>query len=408
MSVVSVSLKRLPFTTAIIYVLLGIFLGYTGLSPIALTSVKDASFIRLITEVVVIISLFTTGLKLRLPLSSPEWKTPFLLASSSMLITIFFTALTAHFLMRFSWGAAILLGAILAPTDPVLASSVQVLGPEDRDRLRFSLTAEAGLNDGTAFPFVMLGLGLLGLRDIGAGGWRWVLNDLLWGVIGGLGIGTILAAGVGKLISYIRTTQEETESLDDFLALGLISLSYGLAVLLQAYGFLAVFASGLGLRRRERYESQSLDAVSDLRESSPRTDTVSGHMAYAVLGFNEQMEHIGELVAVILLGVMLANQEFYARDLWLIPVLILIIRPLSVYIGTPFIHHGSHKRLLSWFGIRGIGSLYYLAFAIELGLPEDMAKRISALTLSTIIASIFIHGLSAAPLMIRHARRKAP
>ena len=121
-------------------------------------------------------------------------------------------------------GAAILLGGLLAPTDPVLAADVQVEHPGDRDRLRFSLTGEAALNDGSAFPFVMLGLGLLGLHELGAFGWRWLAFDVVWAVRGGLAIGWLLGMLVGRLVLYLRRTHKEAVGLDDFLGLGLIAL----------------------------------------------------------------------------------------------------------------------------------------------------------------------------------------
>jgi NhaP-type Na+/H+ or K+/H+ antiporter len=172
-----------------------------------------------------------------------------------MTLTVGMITLVGAFLLHLPWGAAILLGAILAPTDPVLASDVQVATPGDRDRLRFSLTGEAGLNDGTAFPFVMLGLGLLGLHPLGACGWRWLAVDVGWAVLGGLAVGGVLGTLVGRLVLYLRRAHQEAVGRDDFLVLGLITLSYGSALLLHTYGFLAVFAAALALRRIEMHES---------------------------------------------------------------------------------------------------------------------------------------------------------
>jgi sodium/hydrogen antiporter len=128
-----------------------------------------------------------------------------------------------------------------------------VLGASDRDRLRLRLTGEGGLNDGAAFPFVMLGLGLLGLHDLGTGSWRWVAIDVLWATAGGLLIGGASGTLVGRLVVYLRSRHKESIGLDEFLALGLIALAYGLAVLSHTYGFLAVLAAGVALQRvRER------------------------------------------------------------------------------------------------------------------------------------------------------------
>jgi NhaP-type Na+/H+ or K+/H+ antiporter len=204
----------------------------------------------------------------------------------------------------------------------------------------------------------------------------------------------------------LRARHEESESLDDFLAMGLIGLSYGLAVLAHAYGFLAVFAAGLALRRRERWESQGLRVETDSQESSARTDTVSGRMAHAVLDFNEHIERFGELIVVCLVGSMLLPTMLLSQY-WLLALsLFLFFRPLSVLLGLPS-GERNHRGLLAWFGVRGVGSLYYLAFAIEKGISSDLALKLTAAVFTVIVASAILHGLSAAPLMRWHAKMSA-
>jgi NhaP-type Na+/H+ or K+/H+ antiporter len=242
-------LKRLPLSNAMLYLAAGFALGPTGWAVLTLQPLAHAALLERVAEVAVLISLFSVGLKLGLPLSNWHWLLPLRLAFVSMTLTVALIAAVGVMGLGLSPGAAILLGAILAPTDPVLASAVQVESSGDRDRLRFSLTGEGGLNDGTAFPFVMLGLGLLGLHDMGTGGWRWLAVDVIWATAGGLLIGGALGALIGKLVVYLRTRHQESVGLDEFLALGLIALAYGVAVLGHAYGFLAVFAAGLALRR---------------------------------------------------------------------------------------------------------------------------------------------------------------
>ena len=160
-------LARLPLSTAMLYLLVGLGVSPLGLGLMWADPSRHTLLLERLTEVVVLISLFTAGLKLSPGLSDRTWLLPLRLAVTSMVITVLAIAATGYFLLNLPLGAAILLGGILAPTDPVLASDVQVHEPGDRDRLRFALTGEGGLNDGTAFPFVMLGLGLLGLHDIG-------------------------------------------------------------------------------------------------------------------------------------------------------------------------------------------------------------------------------------------------
>ena len=170
MALSSSSLKDLPLSTAMIYLLVGLAIGPLWLELARIDPVADAKFVEHLTEFVVVVSLFSVGLKLSVELDDRRWLLPLRLAVGSMVLTVGLIAL-AGVALGLPLGAAVLLGAILAPTDPVLASDVQVANPEDRSRLRFALTGEGGLNDGTAFPFVMLGLGLLGLHPLGSHCW---------------------------------------------------------------------------------------------------------------------------------------------------------------------------------------------------------------------------------------------
>jgi NhaP-type Na+/H+ or K+/H+ antiporter len=310
------------------------------------------------------------------------------------------------------WGLGIVIGAILAPTDPVLASDVQVEHPFDTHRVRFSLTAEASLNDGTAFPLLMLGLGLLGLHDLGDPlWWRWMAVDVLWASVAGLGIGAALGTAVGTLVLYLRRTHREAVGLDDFLALGLIALTYGIALGCHTYGFLAVFAAGLALRRIERKGSKAAgqSVVPTLpRDAAGAADVATdpkqapAHMAQALLTFNEQLERIGEVAVAVVVGAMLSPAILAPQVLWLAPVLLLVIRPIAIVLGLFRSRSDRRERaLIGWFGIRGIGSVYYLMFALTHGLPTEFREMAIGLTLSTIAASVLVHGLSVTPVMAR-------
>jgi NhaP-type Na+/H+ or K+/H+ antiporter len=374
----------------------------------------EAAIVERITEVAVIISLFTAGLKLRVPLRDPLWRLPVVLASWSMALTVGLIALVGVVALELPLGAAILLGAVLAPTDPVLASDVQVSGPRDRDRLRFTLTGEAGFNDGTAFPFVMLGLGLLGLHETGEGGWRWLAVDVLWAIPGGLLVGALLGTATGRVILFLRREHKEAVGLDDFLALGLIAVSYGTALLLQTYGFLAVFAAGLALRKIEASsvgQEQAPDevvaaAAAEGREEevATRPDTAPAFMAQAVLGFTEQLERIGEVAGMLLVGVMISVTAIPSDALWFVPLLLLVIRPGAAAMGmigstTTWLQ----RAFIAWFGIRGIGSIYYLMYAITHGVSEGTASLLTGLTLAVVATSVVVHGVSVTPLMRRYS-----
>jgi NhaP-type Na+/H+ or K+/H+ antiporter len=409
-------LRRLPLSTAMLYLAAGFGIGPAGLALMAPDPLVYSVILERASEVAVLISLFAVGLKLGLPFSDKGWRLPARLAIVSMTITVAMIAAIGMVGLGLSPGASILLGAILAPTDPVLASDVQVVEASDRDRLRFSLTGEGALNDGAAFPFVMLGLGLLGLHDLGTGGWRWFAVDVLWATVGGLLIGGALGALVGRLVVYLRSRHKASVGLDEFLALGLIALTYGLAVLSHTYGFLAVLAAGIALQRvMERPGNVGSPAVraTGLRSRQANealatdSQTASAYLMQQVQGFNEQLERIAEVAIVLAVGGMLAYVYLHASAVWFVLVLLLVVRPVSVWVGLLGAPVSRDQRvLISWFGIRGIGSIYYLMFAINHGLSRALAEELITLTLTVVAASIVVHGISVTPLMSAYARRK--
>ena len=404
-------LKRVPLTASMLYLGVGAALGPWGAGLLLLDAVEDAAVLERLTELAVIISLFTAGLKLRLPRSDRRWSAPVLLAVVGMVLTVAGVALFGVTALGLSLGAAVLLGAIVAPTDPVLASDVQVTHEHDEEPVRFGLTGEAGLNDGTAFPFVMLGLGLMGAHEIGQSGWRWVTVDLLWAVAAGLGIGTLCGAGVGRLVVYLRRVHREAVGLDEFLALGLIGLSYGLALLVHAYGFLAVFAAGLSVRSIEREQSEEAPppdverAGADAEEMATHPEAAPAYMARAVLGFNEQLERLGEVAVVLVLGALLADIDLTSPGLWTALCLFVFIRPAATLLTLwPLDLSRPQRAVVAWFGVRGVGSIYYLMFALTHGLVGSTARTLADITLVVVTASIVLHGVSVTPIMRWYSR----
>jgi NhaP-type Na+/H+ or K+/H+ antiporter len=406
-------LKRLPLSPAMFYLAAGVGLGPAGLGMLRPDPLAHARVLEHVTEVAVLISLFTVGLKLGGPRRSTRWSLTLRLAFGSMFLTVALIAAVAVFLLGLDPAAAVLLGAMLAPTDPVLASDVQLENPDDRDRLRFSLTGEGGLNDGTAFPFVMLGLGLLGRHELGTWGWRWLAVDVLWAVGGGLLIGAALGALLGKLVVHLRTRYEEAVGLDEFLALGLIALASGAALLLHAYGFLAVFAAGVALRHvgdasRDGRASPAPPVPEHEHEVATHSAHAGAFLMNAVGSFNAQLERFAELAVVVALGAMLPLARLDARMALFLALLFVAVRPIAVMLGLLGVHLPRRERaLISWFGIRGIGTIYYLMYAIDHGLPEGLAEQLTGIALSVVAVSIVVHGVSVTPLMNVHAARTA-
>lgn len=410
-------MKRLPLSASMFYLAVGYLLGTGGLGLMTADPHLVSGLLERVAEVAVLISLFSVGLKLGLPFSSHHWRLPLRLAFVSMTLVVGLITLVGFFLLGMSIGAAILLGGILAPTDPVLASDVQVEETSDRDRLRFSLSGEGGFNDGAAFPFVMLGLGLLGMHELGTWGWRWLAIDVVWALVGGLFIGGLLGTMIGRLVLHLRTQHQEAVGLDEFLALGLVALAFGVAQLASTYGFLAVFAAGLALQRvKERTASQkvpdSVTAGLPDKEAhlavATHPDLAGPYLMQAVRGFNEQLERIAELVIVLAVGAMLAYIDVDLETIVFLVLLFFVLRPVSVWLGLLGAQvSGDQRLLIAWFGIRGIGSIYYLMFALNHGLTGPLADQAINLTLSAVAASIILHGISVTPLMAVYARRQS-
>jgi len=414
--------RRMPLTTTMLYLAVGVLLGPHVAGMINLDPLRWSDVLERLTEAAVVVSLFSAGLKLRSPLTEKRWRVPVRLAVLSMIVTVGLIAAAGVWLLNLPLGVAVLLGAILAPTDPVLASEVQLESPYDRDHLRFSLTGEAGLNDGTAFPFVMLGLGMMNLHHIGDWGWRWFAVDVCWAVIGGLAIGAATGKIVGELVLYLRRKHKESTGLDELLALGLMMLTYGLALTAWTYGFLAVFAAGVALRRiemrdvgNEEGKSQGIDdattdATADPSDAAARAPkTGPAYMAWAVLTFNEQLERLLAIAMVLLLGGMLTSSHLPAQSLYFVPLLLLVIRPIAVVIGLAgagSLAPAHQRRLICWFGIRGIGSIYYLMYAINHGLDVPYARLIIGLVFASAAVSIAVHGISVTPLMRAYSQRR--
>jgi sodium/hydrogen antiporter len=409
-------LKRLPVTPAIIYLAVGLLVGPSALKLFHFNPLKESALLEVLTEVAVLISLFSAGVKMPVPVSFARWRTPILLASVSMAISVGLVAAFAYYLLGLPLGAGVLLGAILAPTDPVLATDVQIRHPGDRDQLRFILTCEAGMNDGSAFPFVMLGMGLLGLHELGQFGLRWALLDVLWAMAAGIAIGVISGAALARLGWKLRGEPPEYKLMDDFLGLGLIGVVYGLSVLIDAWGFLAVFFAAVALRQTEvKLAGAGLD-----QPSRPQAGGIGQEAATASsdveppptvsarsLIFKEHLERLSEMVLILLIGGTLFLDSWSWRAVGLALFLFMVARPLSALAGLSGTRTSWPIRgMVGWFGVRGIGSLYYLMYAIQHGLPEDLALELIQLTLIAVSLSILVHGTSVKPLMSRFWRHR--
>ena len=403
--------KHLPVTPAIFYLLVGLLAGPTVLDVFHFNPLKQSALLEILTEVVVLISLFSAGVKMPAPVNFARWRAPIMLATVSMAASVGLIAGFAYYLLDLPLGAGILLGAILAPTDPVLATDVQTRHPDDRDQLRFTLTCEAGMNDGSAFPFVMLGLGLLGLHDLGDAGQRWALVEVLWATVAGIAIGVAAGVALAHVGHKLRGHPPRQQLMNDFLGLGTIGVVYGLSVMVHAWGFLAVFFAAVALRQTELKlisVAPPMAGPSTLADDQPESHTTAT-ISERSLVFKEHLERLSELVLVLLIGGTLFVSSWSWRAVALALFLFVVVRPASVLLGLAGTRTTWRIRgLVGWFGVRGIGSLYYLMFAIQHGLPEPLALEFIELTLIVVTLSIFVHGISVKPLLARFWKHRKP
>lgn len=390
--------SRLPLSFAVIYLAAGFAIGPQGVALLHVDLVRDAPRVQVLAEVAVLISLFALGLRLRLPLAWKMWRTPVKLATLTMALTIAGVALLAHSLLALPWPVAVLLGAVLAPTDPVLASDVQVRHPGDRDALRVALTAEAGLNDGTAFPAVLLGLLLVADAPDFAG---WLLRDIFWGIGAGIVLGAACGTLMAKAVDRLRRSGVPLE-FEEFLAFGVIAVTYGTALALDAYGFIAVFAAGLAFAHAERRAAAPPDARGSSRNAGRAETEAEAETANRLLTFSTQCERLAEVGLVLLIGAALGAVTWRVPVLVLAAAVILLVRPIAVVLTIRRDELSlPRRRVLAWFGIRGIGSIYYAAYALGHAPGAAWLQDLASATVATVAVSIGAHGISATPLMRR-------
>ena len=397
MCLLELHVTRLPLSPAVVYLAVGWVAGWMASAHVKTppTAPERADMLVVITEIAVLISLFAVGLQLRMPWTLKGWRVAAVLASLTMVVTIALATLAGWWLLPgLGFAGALLLAGILAPTDPVLASEVQIRSRIDRDAGRVALTAEGGLNDGTALPVVMLALGLLGIGDLGEHGVRWLWHDLAWPIAGGALLGWAFGRVLGKVIHRLLRSGHGL-CWDELLYLGIITVAYGLSRLTETSSFLFVFAAALGLFRRGP------------RSERPLVDVDAAHdeLSDRLLAFGHRCGRLVEVVMVLLLGFAMPWVQWRGEPLAYAALLLVVIRPLSVFVTMPALPK-TQRRIVAWFGIRGVGSLFYLALVIDSGLEPDLCVRLVNATLPAIALSVLLHGVSATPLMGLYRKRR--
>ncbi|MFN3930444.1 MAG: cation:proton antiporter [Brevundimonas sp.] len=381
-------LKRLPLTLAILCVALGVLVFSTGLLSFDPDPRTWDTATERLTELVVIISLMGAGLKLDRPPGWRNWSTTFRLLAVAMPLTIAAVAFLGWAGLGFSLAMALLFGASMAPTDPVLAADVQVGPPRegDGDEVRFGLTSEAGLNDALAFPFVHLAiLAAAGGLATQSGLTDWFTIKVGWKLLAGLGAGWLIGKALGYLL--FRGRRGLSKLGDGLIAVAATLIAYAAAEMVHGYGFLAVFICALVIRGYERDH----DFHQEMHD------------------FSDQIERLLMMLLLVLFGGALANgllSSLTWTDALIGLAVVFVIRPIAGLIAMAGSEQPWRERLLlAFLGIRGVGSVYYLAYGINHGDFGD-SERLWAVVGFIILLSIIVHGVTATPLLARLTRRR--
>jgi NhaP-type Na+/H+ or K+/H+ antiporter len=385
----------------------GMLVGLTPLPEgMPLDPQDNRVVIEHVTELAVIVALMGVGLALDRPLSLRDrstwrtWGATWRLLAVGMPLTIAAVA-ALGWSLGLAPAAALLLGAALAPTDPVLASDVQVAGPQtgdhevdETDEVRFTLTSEAGLNDGLAFPFVYAAILLATEGGVSQWAATWVGFHLVAKVV----IGVVVGLAMGRVLSYVAFRSQSrslrvAERGESLLALAALVSSYGVGEVAGGYGFLSVFVCAMTFRSAER----SHDYHAAMHEVA------------------ERLERLLTLIVLLVLGIALTRGILDALD-WrgvLVALsLVLVIRPLAGIVAlAPWAGSAADRGDLvhqerwavAFFGVRGVGSLYYLAYAVGEA-PALGGDRLWATVSFTIVVSVVLHGVLSTPVMSRLER----
>jgi NhaP-type Na+/H+ or K+/H+ antiporter len=384
-------LKELPLSLPIFCVGLGaLIFAFPDLPGVVPHPNEELGIVERLSEFVVIISLMGAGLKIDRPFGWKRWRLTWRLLGIAMPLTIIGLAWLGQQMLGLSLAAAVLLAAALAPTDPVLASDVQVGPPMDReeDEVRFTLTSEAGLNDGLAFPFVLLAVALAQEGSL-TGVTEWFAYAVVWKIAAGVGMGYLVGRALGWLTFHLPNRAKLSRTGAGFVALGITCVAYGLTEMVRGYGFLAVFVAALALRATE-----------------PEHD-----YHQKLHDFAEELERLMMMVLLVLFGGAMTGGNLFDALTWQAAAFgllaLFVVRPLAGWIGLIGTDPPPGERAaISFFGIRGIGSIYYLAYAFGHAAFDNVPLLWSTAGF-IILVSIVLHGITVTPTMRRlDLRRK--
>lgn len=353
--------------------------------PDVLDPFNQTKFWELTSEFAVIVALFGAGIRIDTRFTRTALTPTIRLLAVAMPLTILTVALTGWAFAGLSVAGAILLGAVLSPTDPVLAGELQV-GPPQRGNehpVRLTLTTEAGLNDGLAFPFVYLAILVATFGVPGEWLTDWLARDVIYRIAVGVGGGFLTGFILSRIVFSVPRDNPIAKSGAGVIAMAAVMLCYGSTELVEGYGFIAVFVAGLTIRRYE-----------------------PDHAYHRRLHeFIEPLEYAVTAAILFLLGGVLPAllPALNWRLIVLALALIFLFRPISAWLslaGTELKGRARHD--VAFFGVRGVGSIYYIAYAASHAEFEAF-EQLWATTALVIVISAVVHGFTAGIVVKRYS-----
>ncbi|MFL6605299.1 MAG: cation:proton antiporter [Steroidobacteraceae bacterium] len=379
---IDVALTRRPAYAAVVALAVGVLLGPMGLRLLRPQLMEDGALIETVSEIALLTCLFCLGLRLRMPIEWRTWRVPLRLSTLGTLATIALAAAAAHLMFDMSLAESLLLGAIIAPTDSVLASDVPSHSDSEQDAPSFILCTESGINNGLAVALVLLVLGMMGLGDSDSAALGSISLVALWAAGGGVLLGSLVGTGMARWIKLLDP-ERQADFLEEAMVFATAALAYGAALAIHTDGLLAVFTAGVALSHGGRLRRPLRN-----RPLMPR-----------VLRIAARVERYSWLVIVVLLGALIASIEYRWWMLVFAVILILVIRTLAVRLALGGVTMPEAQwRSIAGFTARGTASLYCLAFSINHGLSAPYARVLTGVTLVVVVTSIIASTISGLPL----------
>ncbi len=374
---------RWRVSPAVLALGLGIALGRPGFGLLQPQLLDESGQIETSCEVALLVSLFCVGLRLQLPFEWHRWRLAARLSTVSLLATWVLAAVAAKVLFDVNVVEALLIASILAPTDGVLASDIQAATDTEQDAATATtLAAEGAFNNGIAVAAVVFVLGLMGLEEKSSGSVGWLVLKSLWEVTGGIAAGAAVGIGMSRWIALLDFDRQ-TDLLETMVVFAAAALAYGGAEAIHTSGFLGVVAAGVALGHGGRLHSRRTK-----RALAPRVFKIAA-----------RVERLATLPVVVLLGALSPEMDVRLRVVVFAVILLALVRPLAVRLGLNVLAPATPQRKqLEWIGVRGVASLYCLAFAINHGLDVPFGRQLAGISLLVIAGSIIAHGVTGSPV----------